>query len=314
MPLQAFKDGMIDQEVINEAVFRVLRVKFNLGLFEKQYVNPDEAAKWKGRAEHRKPALRAAQKSIVLLKNINHILPLRKNLKNIAVTGMDAVEARLGGYSGPGNHKITILAGIKNKVGINTEIQFAAGCGREDRRFVPILQKYFYFRQNQPGLKGDYFNNIHLSGKSVFSRFDGKVDFKWTLFPPFSGLDKDWFSARWTGKLRLTGSGSFRIGVEGNDGFRLFINGRLVTECRQKQSFHRDIVAGVVRPVTELKGFKRIHLQQGEIKKVSFEIGFEQLSMLDEKLQRVVEPGDFKIMIGSSCKDIRRRGILKVVE
>jgi beta-glucosidase len=70
----------------------------------------------------------------------------------------------------------------------------------------------------------------------------------------------------------------------------------------------------VARPVTELKGFQRIHLKPGETKEVSFIINPEMLSMLDINLKKVVEPGDFRLMIGASSKDIRLRGIVQVVD
>jgi len=80
------------------------------------------------------------------------------------------------------------------------------------------------------------------------------------------------------------------------------------------QLYIHDELASVARPVTELKGFQRINLLPGESKTVSFAITPETLSMLDINLKKVVEPGDFRIMIGASCKDIRLRGILKVVK
>jgi beta-glucosidase len=64
--------------------------------------------------------------------------------------------------------------------------------------------------------------------------------------------------------------------------------------------------------VTELKGFKRIHLNPGETSEVRFAINPEMLSMLDMNLHKVVEPGDFRIMVGASSKNIRQRAILKV--
>ena len=65
--------------------------------------------------------------------------------------------------------------------------------------------------------------------------------------------------------------------------------------------------------MTELKGFQRVMLDPGEEKVVGFYIDEAQLSMLNADMQRVVEPGDFRIMIGRSCKDIRLRGFVKVI-
>ena len=79
------------------------------------------------------------------------------------------------------------------------------------------------------------------------------------------------------------------------------------------QLYLRDQLASVTRPVIELRGFQRIGLRPGESTQVRFELGFDDLSMLDAQLNRIVEPGDFKIMIGSSSADIRLRGFLTVV-
>jgi len=78
------------------------------------------------------------------------------------------------------------------------------------------------------------------------------------------------------------------------------------------QLYIRDMLSSVARPVMELKGFQRVHLKAGETKTVSFVITPEMLSMLDINLKQVVEPGDFRIMIGASSRDIRLNETLKV--
>jgi beta-glucosidase len=78
------------------------------------------------------------------------------------------------------------------------------------------------------------------------------------------------------------------------------------------QLYIRDLLSSVVRPVMELKGFQRVHLMPGEEKEITFSITPELLSMLNADLKTVVEPGDFRIMIGASSRDIRLRGILNV--
>ena len=80
------------------------------------------------------------------------------------------------------------------------------------------------------------------------------------------------------------------------------------------QLYIRDLLASVARPVIELKGFQRIHLKAGEMKEVSFTITPEMLSMLDKDLKSIVETGGFRIMIGSSSRDIRLKTILTVKE
>jgi beta-glucosidase len=78
------------------------------------------------------------------------------------------------------------------------------------------------------------------------------------------------------------------------------------------QLYVRDILASVARPVLELKGFTRIHLAPGEQKDVTFTLPADQLSMLDRDMNRVVEPGAFRVLVGASSKDIRLRGELVV--
>ena len=70
----------------------------------------------------------------------------------------------------------------------------------------------------------------------------------------------------------------------------------------------RDVLASVARPVIELKGLRRVHLDPGGAIEVRFELGPEHLRMLDRDLRWVVEPGTFRVMIGGSSKDIRLRG------
>ncbi len=79
------------------------------------------------------------------------------------------------------------------------------------------------------------------------------------------------------------------------------------------QMYIRDKISSVVRPVKELKGFKKIKLEPDETKTVSFEIGEKELKMLNKDLDWVVESGEFEIMIGSSSKDIRLKDILTVI-
>jgi beta-glucosidase len=78
------------------------------------------------------------------------------------------------------------------------------------------------------------------------------------------------------------------------------------------QLYLHDPLASVARPVLELKGFARVRLAPGEAKSVSLDLGPAELALLDKDLREVVEPGEFRVYIGSSSKDIRLRGILKV--
>ncbi|MDP2721994.1 MAG: glycoside hydrolase family 3 C-terminal domain-containing protein [Bacteroidales bacterium] len=230
----SFYDGRIDQMTIDSAVARVLRMKFKLGLFEHPYVNPEQATVWNGNPQHKTLAKKAALESIVLLKNDAHILPVSKSVKSIAVIGPDADEARPGGYSGPGNGKVSILQGIENKVGNTTKVNYDPGCLRENIEYITIPSEALscIIDQNtQDGLKGEYFNNVSFSGSPVFTRCDPQIQFQWTLFSPDpEKLSYDFYAVRWTGKLKSPESGNFKIGIDGHDGYRLYIDGNLAID------------------------------------------------------------------------------------
>ncbi|HYV74668.1 MAG TPA: glycoside hydrolase family 3 N-terminal domain-containing protein [Candidatus Binatia bacterium] len=123
------KSGQIPESLVNEAVARVLKAKFELGLFDHPYVDPKRAQEVSNNAEHQQLALRAAHEAITLLKNQNNVLPLDlSKMKRIAVIGPNAADVHLGGYSGQPGRGVSILQGIKNKVGAKGEVLYAEGC------------------------------------------------------------------------------------------------------------------------------------------------------------------------------------------
>ena len=123
------KHGLVPQSELDRAVSDVLATKFRLGLFDELLVDPDYAEHITNNPEHRGLALRAAQETIVLLKNEKNLLPLDLGkLKNIAVIGPDADGLHLGGYSRNPGHGVTILRGIQDRVGNKVKVTFAEGC------------------------------------------------------------------------------------------------------------------------------------------------------------------------------------------
>ncbi|HEY3134539.1 MAG TPA: glycoside hydrolase family 3 N-terminal domain-containing protein [Blastocatellia bacterium] len=123
------KDGRVSMTTLDKAVARVLRAKFLLGLFDKPYVDPNEAERVSETAEHRALALKAAREAIILLKNENSLLPLdRTRLRSIAVIGPNAGYVELGEYSGGPTHKVSIVDGIRNKAGSQIKVNYAEGC------------------------------------------------------------------------------------------------------------------------------------------------------------------------------------------
>ena len=78
------------------------------------------------------------------------------------------------------------------------------------------------------------------------------------------------------------------------------------------QLYLHDEIASVSRPIMELKGFRRVSLDPGETKTVTFTLNEKEMLMLDEAMRWVVEPGDFKVMVGASSEDIRSEGVFTV--
>jgi beta-glucosidase len=127
--LELVRKRVLKESQLNELVAPMLLWKFKLGLFDDPYVDPDAAEKLVGSPANRKLALEAARESITLLKNENGLAPLEiGNYRTIAVIGPNADRSLLGGYSGVPNYDVTVLEGIKAKVGNRARVLYSEGC------------------------------------------------------------------------------------------------------------------------------------------------------------------------------------------
>ncbi len=136
---QLLKEGKLSQREIDEAVRRILRIKFRLGLFEKPYADEARENRVIASAENIRAAREVAGRSLVLLKNEREALPLSKTLRSIAVIGplADSQQDMIGSWNGDGRKEdaVTLLAGIKAKVSKSsaaTKINYAKGCEIND--------------------------------------------------------------------------------------------------------------------------------------------------------------------------------------
>ena len=224
----AVKQGLVSEAEIDRAVKRLFEARFRLGMFDPPEMVPYAKIPFSANdsPEHRQLALEAARESVVLLKNENNTLPLRKDLKAIAVIGpnADEVPVLLGNYNGQPSRATTPLAGIRQRVSPQTKVLYATGTTLTDVSVVPVPASALR------GLKAEFFANRNLEGAPVLTRADEAVNFDWGMSAPAPGVPADDFSARWTGKLVPTVSGKYRFGAIADDGVRVFLDGKLIAE------------------------------------------------------------------------------------
>lgn len=127
--VELVRKGRLKESQLDDLVRPLLLWKFKMGLFDDPYVDPDEAERVVGCDANRKHALEAAREAITLLKNDNSLLPLDLDkINSVAVIGPNADRSLLGGYSGVPKHNVTVLDGIKVKVGDRAKVLYSEGC------------------------------------------------------------------------------------------------------------------------------------------------------------------------------------------
>ena len=218
--------NVVPPAVTDSAVARVLRAKAGAGLFANPYGNPDSAAYWNGHPTHRALAREAAAAAMVLLRNTG-VLPIDARVPSMAVIGTDAAEARLGGYTAPGATAVSILAGLTARLG--GHVRYAPGPGRSSAAYAPVPT-------GRAALTAEYFGNPDLGGAPAAVRRDSAWTSAGALRAPAPGLGTDWYSVRWSGTLTAGPDRVTRLGVDGTDGWRLWLDGRLLLDAWEKRS------------------------------------------------------------------------------
>ncbi len=239
--LPPFLNDSISPRRIDDAVARVLRAKFELGLFESPYVTIDTNTVAM-QAAHRAIAKEAAIKSFVLLKNNRSFLPLQQKHRNILIVGEDATAGRLGGYSGPGIQVQSILNGMKARAGKQWNIRYEPGVKVQPEEMLVVSGDYLFTdnKGKHKGVKARYFDNVGLQGNPVATLVEEEINKHWTLFGPGAIGRNHFYSVEWTGYIKAPHTGSVKLGVEGNDGYRLYVNGKMKIDRWQKQGYERQ--------------------------------------------------------------------------
>jgi beta-glucosidase len=416
--VELVESGSVDEGLLDRSVARLLRAKFEAGLFENPYADVDQAEKLTGNDEARALALRTAEKAAVLLKNEGGLLPLDlPSLDTIAVIGPNADETILGGYSDVPKQTVSLLDGVRDYLGAHgrgdAEVRFSPGVRiTEERNWfgddvklidpevnrkmiaeavevakiadvvilavgdneqtsreawaeshlgdrssldlvgeqnelvqaivetgaptvvvlihgrplavtyiaenVPaILDAWYLGQETGTALAKILFGDVNPGGKLpvTIPRSVGQLPMFYNHKPTarrgylFSSTEPLWpfgYGLSYTtfayenlaldrGEIGPADTATVSVDVV-NTGERA---GDEVV-----QLYIRDVVSSVTRPVKELKGFERITLEPGERRRVTFSVGPDQLRFYNRAMERVVEPGEFQLMVGGNSVDL----------
>ncbi|OFX31454.1 MAG: hypothetical protein A2W90_09360 [Bacteroidetes bacterium GWF2_42_66] len=411
------REGNIHISKIDQAVTRVLRLKFQMGLFENPFVDPGQAVKASHTPESQELALQAAKEGIVLLKNEGNLLPLDKNIKSIAVIGPNADDERnqLGDYTSLSvlQDIVTVLDGIKNKVPASAKVSYVKGCDvlktghdeiekarkaakKADVAIVVVGENEWRATDSRgnsigtvgegkdmasldlTGLQEELIRAVHSTGTpTVVILINGRpLSTRWVSenvpaiveawIPGEKGGDAiaDVLFGDYnpSGRLSITvprHSGQLPVyynhnpakkhlgNLEGyrdipmsplyefgfglsytefeysnlkihqdNDGLAsdVFISVDVKNTGKREgaevvQLYISDKISSVVIPCIELKGFRKVWLTPGEQETVEFKLTPDDLALIGSDMKPIVEPGEFEVMVGSSSKDIRLKGV-----
>jgi len=234
--VQAVKNGLITESQIDVSVKRLFMVRFQLGMFDPvamvQYAQtPSTVLESPDHSQH---ALKMAQQSMVLLKNENKTLPLNKKIKKIVVLGPNADNpiAILGNYNGTPSKLTTVLQGIKDKVGNNTEVIYDKAINYTNSNvliYENLTSSCSY--KDKPGFRVEYFNNIQLGGTPIVRQED-KAENMWQEGQSVAGAIKARnFSVRYTTDYKAINNEAITFEMDADDGYRLIINGKTAIDA-----------------------------------------------------------------------------------
>jgi beta-glucosidase len=255
--LPAIKSGKLSVATVDDKIRRMLRVMFRFGFFDREQLDPSLPLY---NPDSRLVALQAAREGIVLLKNKGDILPLdRTRIRSIAVIGPTANPA-VTGAGGSSQvqpfRSVSFLDGIIGMSGEQIKVLYSPGVANDAESLFLTSEFLNTTQTNEPirGLKGEYFNNRDLSGTPAITRVDRRIRFDWGESAPASGMPSDDFSIRWTGKIRVDSDGEYQFFVQGDDGFRLYVNGQqIIDEWRDQAATLKEarlsLKAGTVADV-----------------------------------------------------------------
>jgi beta-glucosidase len=248
--VEAFSRGLLTEADINTAVKRIFTARFKLGMFDPDEMVPYAQIPFFVNCSDYNNTLsrQAAQKSIVLLKNENIILPLKREIKTIAVIGPNAdnFESLIGNYNGIPRDPVTILKGISNKVTPDTKVIYAEGSDLADgiHNLTPVPSRYLFTADGQQGAFGEYYNNRDMKGEPAFTRVDDNINFYWEHLSPRYDLPDDDFGVRWTTYLIPSETGTYYLGGWGSSAYEILLDGKSMINYKgDHHAFHIEFPA-----------------------------------------------------------------------
>jgi beta-glucosidase len=238
----AVKAGEASPEAIDEAVRRVLRTISRAGVVEGPEEQQERAVDLPG---HRTLARQAAGEGIVLLKNVNAILPLDAGLlEKVAIIGPNAKTAQImgGGSSRVNPHyAISPYEGVVEKLGPDGQVSYEIGCTNH-KRLLPLDTSLVTPVEGSEagGFLVEYFNSDNLAGKAIHRSVARSAEHVW-LGKVVPGIESEAFSARFSGEFTPGDSGAHLFGLSSSGPSRLFVDGEQLidnwTEQTQGDSF-----------------------------------------------------------------------------
>jgi beta-glucosidase len=226
--VSAVRAGVLDQNVIDRSLVRLFTARMRLGQFDDAArVFPAITAADYDTEANRALSLSSAERSLVLLKNENGVLPLARTPRRIAVIGpnADSRAALVGNYNGEPSHPVTVLDGIRRRFP-DAEVTYVEGSGLIDRSLAPVpasaLCADASCRQN--GSNAEYFSDRNFTRAPRRTAVDPNVAFAW------SG-EMQSGAVRWTGFLRAPEDGEYTFRYEGDGGYRIWIDGNLIVDA-----------------------------------------------------------------------------------
>lgn len=407
------ESGEVDVSLVDQAVSRILRIKFLSGLFERPYVDAERTEEIVFSAKHRELATEIARESVILLKNEGGLLPLNPHIGSVAVIGPNADQCQFGDYTCPGERGVTPLAAIRSLVSADTTVSYARGCdlGNErqdgfreavdlanasdvaivvvgessnwhngvrwgDSRDITSCGEGFDVDDLRlPGVQEELIRAVHATGKPVvLVLVHGRPNTIEWMANNIPAIVETWYPGEGGGTAlaeilfgKVNPSGKLTVSVPRSTGqvpcyynhkpsakgyydvpgtkekpgrdyvfnsplaLYSFGHGLSYTEFSYSdlkitpatgsahepfqvevavanvggrsgkevvQLYIRDVVSSVTTPVRRLRAFRKIELEAGERKVVSFELGAADLQLLDVNMNWTVEPGEFEVMVG----------------